>query len=166
MENMLSPLVLQFITEYGSFALFFLLALGIIGLPIPDETLILFTGYLIAKGTLSPFIAPLAVWGGSMTGITFSYLLGRFGGRPLALKYGNWLHITPERLDQTEKWFDKIGKWILIIGYYIPGVRHLAGFVVGTINLPYPVFAAFAYTGAFLWSATFMTLGYFFYKAA
>ncbi|MFI4955138.1 MAG: DedA family protein [Gammaproteobacteria bacterium] len=130
-------------------------------MPIPDETLLVLSGYLISKGELSPWLTPLMVLGGSITGITLSYALGIFGGRPLMLKYGKWIKVTPERLDSACRWFDKIGKWLLIIGYYLPGVRHLAGFTVGTVKVRYSEFALFAYTGACLWSTTFLLIGYF-----
>ena len=39
--------VLDWISHYGYPAIFCLLMLGIVGLPVPDETLLTFTGYLI-----------------------------------------------------------------------------------------------------------------------
>ena len=41
------------IAQYGYLAIFCLLMFGIVGLPVPDETLLTFTGYLVYKGTLS-----------------------------------------------------------------------------------------------------------------
>ncbi|MBV8729091.1 MAG: DedA family protein, partial [Acidobacteriia bacterium] len=69
--------VLTWITQYGYLAIFLLLALGIVGLPVPDETLLTFTGYLIYKGHLSPPLAFASALGGSASGITASYALGR-----------------------------------------------------------------------------------------
>ena len=54
-----------------------------------------------------------------------------------------------------------MGKWGLLFGFYLPGVRHLIGFGAGIAKLPVPVFARFAFTGAFIWSATFVSAGYF-----
>jgi undecaprenyl-diphosphatase len=48
-----------------------------------------------------------------------------------------------------------------LIGYFIPGVRHLTGYVAGASELSFPNFALFAYLGAFCWAAVFITLGYF-----
>lgn len=156
----LSPDILHFILEYGSIALFFLLAIGILGLPIPDETLLIVSGYLIAKGHLSPWLTPIMALGGSMMGITVSYILGVYGGRPVLLKYGKWIKITATQLDAACRWFDKMGKWLLIVGYFLPGIRHLAGFTVGILQVRYGEFAVFAYAGALLWSMTFLLIGY------
>ena len=47
-------MVIQWVSVYGPIALFFLLVLCIVGLPLPDETLMVFCGALIGKGTLNP----------------------------------------------------------------------------------------------------------------
>ena len=70
-------------------------------------------------------------------------------------------HVTPEKIDRVHSWYERFGKWLLLFGYFIAGVRHLTAFTAGTTRLRLPVFALFAYTGAFLWTLTFVSLGYF-----
>src|SRR6188474_3296802 len=62
--------LLGWVTEYGAVSLFFCMMLGIIGLPIPDETLLVFSGYLIFKGRLEPVFTLTMAFLGSMAGIT------------------------------------------------------------------------------------------------
>lgn len=157
--------IMPWLTQYGSFALLVLLALGIFGLPIPDETILVTTGVLIARGHLSPITALPAVYFGAMIGITLSYIVGYAIGRTAILKFGRLLHITPERMEKAHYWFERIGKWFLLFGYYIPGVRHLSGIVAGTTYLKFWEFALFAYTGAVIWVSTFLGIGYFSYAA-
>ncbi len=152
---------LQLVSQYGDVALFFLLILGIIGLPVPDETLLTFSGYLIFKGHLHFPTTLAAAFAGSVCGISGSYLIGRTGGLFLIHKYGRYVHITPERLDYVHAWFERVGRWGLFFGYFIPGIRHFTAVIAGTSALEYPVFALFAYSGALVWVSTFLTLGYF-----
>ena len=49
--------VFVWISTYGYAAIFVLLLLGIVGLPVPDETMLVFCGYLVFKGTLHPIPA-------------------------------------------------------------------------------------------------------------
>lgn len=147
--------------HYGSFALFGLLALGIIALPVPEETLMVAAGVLMRSGHLKIPATYLAALGGSITGITVSYILGRTAGVYLIHKYGSWIGITAERHQKVHEWFERFGKWALFIGYFIPGVRHFTGFSAGTSNLEYHHFALFAYTGALVWVTTFISIGYF-----
>lgn len=152
----------HFLTEYGSIGLFILLVLGIIALPIPEETLLVFSGALVAQGVINLHSTILAAVAGSLCGITISYLLGLTGGAYLVHKYGKWVGLSPKRLEQANEWFHHYGKWSLFIGYFIPGVRHFTGFTAGTASVEYPHFALFAYTGAVVWIATFLSIGFFF----
>jgi membrane protein DedA with SNARE-associated domain len=154
-----------FLLEYGSISLFFLLILGIIALPIPEETLMIFSGILMNKGNMAIFPTFIAALAGSMCGITVSYFLGTSVGKYVLERYGPWFGIKEARLHKAKEWFLHYGQWTLIIGYFIPGVRHLTGVTAGLSELPYKRFAIFAYTGALLWVSTFLSIGYFFSDA-
>jgi membrane protein DedA with SNARE-associated domain len=134
---------------------------GIVGLPIPDETLLVFYGALIARGVLRPEIAGFAALGGSWCGITVSYIIGRTLGIEFVHRFGAPFHLTEERLARVHQWFDRLGHWALFVGYFIAGVRHFTAIVAGTSRLEYRSFALYAYSGGALWVATFLTLGYF-----
>jgi membrane protein DedA with SNARE-associated domain len=152
--------VLGWVAHYGYVGIFGLLMLGIVGLPIPDETLLMFTGYLISKHELEPLPAFAAGFLGSICGITVSYALGRMLGLYLVTRLGHFLHIEPEALEQVRAWYERKGKYGLVISYFIPGIRHLAAYVAGSSRLSLPVFATFAYLGGLLWSGSFISIGY------
>lgn len=148
--------------QYGSFALFSLLVVGIIALPVPEETLMVVTGILMGQGKLNIPVTVFAAYAGSICGITISYLLGKTLGYYFVHRYGSWVGLTEKKLAKAHLWFERVGKWALVIGYFIPGVRHFTGFSVGTTKMQYGKFALFAYTGALLWVSTFLSLGYFY----
>jgi len=150
------------ISHYGYFGIFSLLVLGIVGLPVPDETLLTLSGFLIYKGTLHWIPTFLSAYLGSITGISISYAIGSTFGHRILIKYGHYIHITEERLQKAHNWFEKIGRWTLLIGYFIPGIRHIVAIFAGTSELQLWEFALFAYTGGLIWTATFLSVGYFF----
>jgi membrane protein DedA with SNARE-associated domain len=154
-------LILDWIARYGYFGIFALLVLGIVGLPVPDETLLTFAGYLVHRGQLDAVPTIAAAFLGSVCGITISYILGRATGYFLIEKYGSKLHIRMERVHQVHDWFHRLGGFTLTFGYYVPGVRHLTAYVAGASELEVPWFALFAYSGGLIWSVTFIALGYF-----
>jgi membrane protein DedA with SNARE-associated domain len=159
----LESAVLQWVATYGYFAIFGLLVLGIVGIPVPDEFLLTGCGFLIYRGDLHALPAFASALGGSMCGITCSYLIGRtLGWKFLHSRVGRWLHIRDEQIRFVHDWFNRIGHWALMIGYFIPGVRHFTAIVAGTSKLEYPGFAGFAYSGALLWVSTFLFIGYHF----
>lgn len=155
--------VLQWVQSYGYVAIFSLLVLGIVGLPVPDEFLLTGCGFLIYQGSLRPIPAFFSALAGSMSGITCSYLIGRtVGWKFLHSRFGRLLHISDSDIKRVHDWFDRIGHWALMVGYFIPGVRHFTAIVAGTSKLESRSFAMFAYTGATLWVSTFLFIGYHF----
>lgn len=152
----------QWVSSYGYGAIFALLVLGIVGMPIPDETLLVFTGYLVWRGQLRLAPALVIAFLGSICGITLSYLIGRTLGIGFVHKWGRYIHVTEARLHRVHRWFDRIGHWALFIGYYIAGVRHFTAVVAGTSRLEYRSFALYAYSGGLLWVSTFICIGYYF----
>ncbi len=153
--------VLAWISHHGYPAIFCLLVLGIVGLPVPDETLLTFTGYMIYAGHFKPVPAYLSVLAGTICGISLSYYLGRTFGLALIHRFGKYMHLTEERLAKAHGFFERVGHWSLTFGYFVPGVRHLTAYAAGVSSTAPHTFAAFAYLGAFLWSGTFILLGYF-----
>lgn len=148
------------IAQYGYGALFALLMLGVVGLPVPDETLLLFAGYLAFKQQLAVFPTLVAAFLGSVCGISLSYGLGRTVGTYLVKTLGHLVGVDAEQLDQVRAWYARRGKYALFFGYFLPGVRHLTAVVAGSSKLSPTVFALFAYSGALLWSLSFLTAGY------
>ena len=152
--------LIEWLSQYGYAGLFALLMLGIVGLPIPDETLLVFSGYLISVGRLRPVSTFLAGFAGAVSGISISFLLGRTLGHAAVEKYGRYIHLTAERVYRVERWFERIGNWLLSVGYFIPGVRHFTALVAGMSGVSFRVFAPYAYGGAAVWVAFFLTIGY------
>lgn len=153
--------LLLYVTQYSYLGIFLALALGIFGLPIPDETLMAFSGFLVSQGRLSYALAILFAFLGTSCGVTVGYLLGKNFGYRFVEKYAAYLRINFEHLHKAEKWYQKFGKYALPIGYFIPGVRHFTAIFAGISQMPFPQFALFAYAGGFVWTLTFISLGYF-----
>jgi membrane protein DedA with SNARE-associated domain len=152
--------VFAWVTQYGYLAIFLLLCWGVIGLPIPDETLLAFSGFLVYSGKLSLPLAYCTALVGSASGITISFWLGRSYGIKLIHRYGRYVHITEDRIAKAHRFFEGFGHWALTFGYFVPGVRHVTAFAAGMSDLEPHRFAIFAYGGACLWVATFMGIGY------
>lgn len=153
--------VFQWVTNYGYEALFLLLMVGIVGIPIPDETLLVFSGYLISRGSFHPLQTLSVAVCGSWCGISLSYWIGRTAGLGVVHKFGRVLRVSDSHLQKVHAWFDRRGHWALFLGYYIAGVRHLTAIVAGASGLSFGSFVAYAWTGGLCWAAAFLTLGYY-----
>jgi membrane protein DedA with SNARE-associated domain len=156
----MEQLVASWLTHYGAPALFVLLMLGIFGVPVPDETLLVFAGLLVSRGQLRPVPVAVAAVSGAVVGITVSFVLGRCAGLTLLARYGAAVHVSAAMIARIEQWFGRVGKWLLTVGYFLPGVRHVTALVAGASGLSTWTFAAFAYAGALVWISCFLLIGY------
>ncbi|MGE7673044.1 VTT domain-containing protein [Lysinibacillus sp. NPDC094403] len=151
--------VTAYIDQFGYIVLFIALLLELLALPLPGEVLMSYTGFLVYKGDLNWILSILIAGFGSCLGMTISYWIGYKLGKPFFEKYGYRVHLGPKRLESTSLWFSKYGNKLLIIAFFIPGIRHITGYFSGVTRLPYRTYAIFAYTGAFLWVTVFISLG-------
>ncbi|WP_100406125.1 DedA family protein [Bacillus solitudinis] len=153
-------LVKEIILQYGYFGILLALVGGIIGLPIPDEILLITIGYYAYIGRLTLITALISSYIGAIIGITVSYLLGIKLGLPFLLKYGSKIRITPARVEQAQYLFQKHGPWLLVIGYFIPGVRHITGYLAGISKMRFHTFMLYSYVGALIWVILFILIGH------
>jgi membrane protein DedA with SNARE-associated domain len=149
------------ITKYSYFEIFIALGLGIVGLPVPDETVMAYSGFLVYQGKLNYLYTILVAFAGTSCGITIGYVLGKTFGNPFIKRYASKIHVNPADIQNAENFYNRYGKFALFIGYFIPGVRHMTAIFAGASLMPYLTFALFAYAGGFLWTITMVSLGYF-----
>ncbi|HEY8910013.1 MAG TPA: DedA family protein [Desulfosporosinus sp.] len=154
---MTSQLLIHLISQYGYVGLYFILGISILGIPIPDEFLLTFIGYLTYTGKLNPILAIFCAAMGSATGITAAYVLGKFFREKVMLYLKR--HAGSHRVEKVLNWYHLHGEKLLTIGYFIPGVRHLSGYIAGLSDVKYRRFAFFAYLGATIWTTLFIILG-------
>jgi len=147
------------IEHYGYLGIVMALVGGIVGLPIPDEVLLTYVGYNVFSGKIAYLPSLMCAYLGASCGITLSFILGCQLGAPFLHKYGPKLHISEAKIIRTRNLFNKLGPFLLLIGFFIPGVRHVTAYLAGINNYSYKKFAIFAYSGAFIWCLTFITLG-------
>ena len=83
----------------GAPALFALLTLGVFGLPIPDESILVLAGLLVSRGQLGAAPTIAAAAGGVMFGISIGFAIGRFAGVPPFSRFCSVL-----RLDASLVW--------------------------------------------------------------
>lgn len=151
--------VIELLNQYGYIVLFTSLILELIAFPLPGEALMTYCGYIIYQQKMNWGISVLVATLGVVIGVTLSHFIGKILGIAFFENYGHYIHLNKKRLENISKWFDRFGNKLLIIAYFIPGVRHIAGYFSGITKVSYKKFAINAYFGAVVWTTTFITLG-------
>lgn len=154
-------LLLGYIEQYGYFALFFALWLGIVGLPIPDESIVMTGGFVASAGLLHTAPAFLLTYLGVVSGLSLGYLIGYRAGAPILEKIG----AKPSRakhLARAQKLLARFGPAALCFSYLLPVVRHLVPYLVGTSRMSFGRYALYSYTSGLVWTLLYFVLGYLF----
>jgi len=152
-------ILLNFIEQVGYVALFLVLCLGLIGLPIPNETVVMTGGALAAAEVLSPIPAFVMTCLGICSAMTFGYSIGRFAGSRFAGWFKSRKHIG-KFLIKSEELSDKYGGYAISISLCLPFLRHATPYVVGMNRMRFTRFILFAYPSAFVWTLAYFILGF------
>ncbi|WDM23332.1 DedA family protein [Paenibacillus polymyxa] len=150
--------LISIIEQYGYAALFFSLWLGIVGLPIPDEVIVMTGGAVTSMGILHPLPAFLIVYLGIISGLSLGYVLGRTVGTPILERLRR-----KKKMDKyitfSEKLIHKYGNLTICISYLLPIVRHIIPYIVGINKMSFKRYALFSYSTGLIWTLIFFLLG-------
>src|SRR3954469_8877815 len=136
MAHHIFDMIRQYLAEYGYWTLAIALLLENAGLPVPGETILLTASFLaFSEHRLHlPSIIAVGVIAATI-GDNIGFLIGHFGGRPLLHRFGRYIFLTPERLDQAEDYFNRHGGKIVTIARFIAVLRQVNGILSGIIGM-------------------------------
>jgi membrane protein DedA with SNARE-associated domain len=100
-------------------------------------------------GTVGYFVGALIGWG-----------IGRYGGRPLLESRGAWFHLSAERLDRAERWFEKWGNFGVLVGRITPVVRSFVSIPAGVFEMPLAPYCLYTFVGSAVWAVSIAGFGY------
>ncbi len=121
------------LAHYGVIAIFVLMAIDAV-FPAASELVMVYGGAL-ASGALTHRVdvlgwhttgigAYLAVVAagvlGYQLGAAAGWWVGLRGERALLERHGRLLHLSPERLERAERWFERYGSWAVLVGRITP----------------------------------------------
>ncbi len=143
----------------GYLGLALLLVLENLFPPIPSEVVLPLAGFLVGRGDLNFWGTLVAATVGSVSGALALYALGRYGGRPLVLRYGRWLRVSEEGLDRAEGWFRRYGDWVVLVARVVPFARSVVSIPAGTMKMGPVRFTALTAIGSVAWNALLIGAG-------
>src|SRR5207237_9222756 len=88
---------------------------------------------------------------GCVLGSIPAYYLGAYGGRPLIVKYGRYVLLSAEHLDQAERFFARRGDVTVFVARLLPVVRTFIAFPAGVARMPMGKFVAYTFAGSLPW---------------
>ncbi|HEY1519267.1 MAG TPA: DedA family protein [Solirubrobacteraceae bacterium] len=131
---------------------------GVVGMPGSEPTM-LFAGFNVFQGHLSMF--GIIVFGvlGDMIGASIAYAIGYWGREELVERHGNKLHISNQRLERAQRWFERYGAPVILVSRCIPFARAAFPYAAGVARMGYVRFVTFATLGSIIWIGALGVLG-------
>jgi membrane protein DedA with SNARE-associated domain len=152
--------LLALFARYGYFVVFFGVFLENAGLPVPGETALLAGAALSHFGRLSlTWVIVTAILGATL-GDNLGFAIGRRYGRSLAERFGGRVGLTPQRLAQFDRFFERHGPRTVFIARFVTGLRVFGAMLAGSSGLRWPTFLFYNALGAIVWSTAIACAGY------
>lgn len=146
--------------HWGYIAIFFFVVLGNVGLPVPEESILVLSGYLAWRQDLRlPMVLVIGVLS-AVAGDNLGYWLGRRYGQEAIERYGRWILVTPERLQAARGFVARYGAIGVFSARFIAGLRFLAGPLAGATGLRPAVFVLANALGALVYVPMMVGVGY------
>ncbi|MGH7758033.1 MAG: DedA family protein [Candidatus Dormibacteria bacterium] len=139
--------------------LLFWLAAESVGVPLPDEAVLLTVGFLAHEGTVEPAPAIACAAAGAVIGSSASYTLGLRLGRPAVARIAAKVGVRAQRLEQSEDWMRRRGGVGVFLTRILPVARNVASYAAGIAGIPPRVFYPAMISGSVVWCVTVVVVG-------
>ena len=171
----LSDAITSAIGDYGLYAIFLLMLIDAV-LPAASELVMVYGGALAAgaftgqdvtlfgrtvdEGLPAYVAVALAGTIGYTVGAIGGWAIGLYGGRPYLERHGRWLHLSKEKLDRAERWFERWEDWAVFLGRLTPVVRSFVSVPAGVFEVPFVRYTLLTLLGSAIWCFSFAGAGY------
>lgn len=164
LKHLLQPLLDWYQTALesgGYFVVGLLMTMESSVLPLPSESIIPLAASWSHTGKIHIGLPGIVLAGavGSWLGATLVYWLARMAGRPLLMRHGRFILITPEKIQKSENWMSHYGAAGVFVARLLPGARQLVGIPAGIARMDYLTFSIFTLIGSAIWCSVLCYVG-------
>ena len=163
------------IGDHGVYAVFLLMAIDAV-FPAASELVMVYAGALAAGAfagqQVDLFGSQISshFWGfvvmasagalGYLVGAIFGWAIGFYGGRPLLERHGGWFHLSGDKLERAERWFDRWDDLAVLLGRVAPVIRSFISIPAGVFRMPFWRYVVLTAVGSAIWAFALAGVGY------
>lgn len=154
------------LSNLNYFSIFILMMLESTVVPVPSELVVAPAAYHAAAGNLNVLLVILAATVGADLGASINYFVALYVGRPVVYRFansrlGHLCLLNQEKVEKSERYFDRHGVAATLTGRLIPGIRHLISIPAGLARMHYGKFLLYTTIGAGAWHSILAALGWY-----
>ena len=164
------------VASHGAYAVFVLMLIDAV-FPAASELVMLYAGAVAAGvfssahhvslfgaklgfGVAAFVVMALAGTIGYLVGSLIGWAIGYYGGRPLLERRGRWLHLSEDKLDRAERWFDRWENVGVFLGRITPVIRSFVSIPAGVFRVPLGPYIVLTAIGSAIWAFAIAGAGY------
>ena len=151
-----------FASAYGVLAIFVVMLVKEIGVPVPvpSDLLMIGAGIQIASGAYGPLELAAALAAAVLIGGSIQFLLARSAGRAVVYRVAARFGIGPDSLDRYVERLLSHGARAVFVGVNVPGARSAVVPAAGVARMPFVPFAIATVAGSLIFYGWHVALGY------
>lgn len=152
------------VVKYGYLIILVLVFLQEVGFPnpIPNELVMLFSGYLGYIGMLKVPIIILAAMFGDLLGSGILFTVFFFFGKSIMGHKPKWIPISEKKIEKLSLKFQQQGASAVVIGRLSPFIRGYVSVLMGLMNYPARKYVWILSSTAVFWSCFYVMTGFLF----
>jgi membrane protein DedA with SNARE-associated domain len=150
----------NWLSTWGYLGVFICVFIGNLGIPVPEETVLLAAGFLAGRGDLSLEPLYLIGIGSAVTGDCCGFLFGRTGGQRLFERLAQRFAFVGGRYERLRTFFQVHGSKAVFMARFVAGARFMAGPMAGAAGMSFLRFLGWNFSGALIWCSLMITVGY------
>jgi membrane protein DedA with SNARE-associated domain len=97
---------------------------------------------------------------GYQVGAIVGWWIGIRGGRALLERHGRWFHLSLDRVDRAERWFERFDAWAVLVGRITPVARSFISIPAGVFESPFPRYNVLTLAGNAVWCLVLAGIGW------
>jgi membrane protein DedA with SNARE-associated domain len=154
--------VTELVHRYGYVAVFTVVGLESLGIPVPGETMLISAAlYAGLTHRLSIVLVVVAASAGAIIGDNIGYLIGHWGGYRLLVRFGRYVRLDQPKVKVARLLFHRYGPFVVFVGRFISILRAYAAFLAGANRMEWRLFLIFNAAGGVVWALAYGTAAYF-----
>jgi len=146
--------------NWGYVGIFVAVVLGNMGVPIPEESVLILAGYAASRGFLELPVVLIVGIISAAAGDNLGYWFGRRYGRRAIERFGHLAFVSPERLDKITAFMARYGGLAIFAARFILGLRTLAGPLAGATGMRPLTFVTANVLGALVYVPYAVLIGF------
>jgi membrane protein DedA with SNARE-associated domain len=160
MGHGLTDTLLNLFTTFGYAGIILAMAIESCCIPLPSELIMPLAGFLAYQNRLSLVGAAVAGAVGCVVGSAVAYWIGAKGGRPLLLRYGHYVLVSPHDAERADAFFARRGDATVFFTRLMPIVRTFISLPAGIARMDFKKFIVYTFLGSLPWCFVLALAGY------